>query len=88
MTTTRPVHGVGYIARQNNAFFLGARIWNGHRRKQGLRVGVFRLRVQLTRRRNFYNAAQIHHSNAIADVLTINYIGDGLRDAYDPRRVL
>jgi peptide/nickel transport system permease protein len=21
-------------------------------------------------------------------VLTINYIGDGLRDAYDPRRVL
>ena len=69
MTTARPVHRIGDVPRQNNAFFLGARIWNGHRRKQGLRVGVFRLRVQLTRRRNFYNTAQIHHSNAIADVL-------------------
>jgi hypothetical protein len=48
---------------------LGLRIWNGNSREQGLSIGVLRILIEFPIRCEFHDAAQIHNSHAVADML-------------------
>src|SRR5882724_1915279 len=58
----------GHVASQHDALAFVFRIGNGNGRQERLRVWVQRLRVKISRRSNFDNAAEIHHRNARRDV--------------------
>lgn len=64
----RRVDGARYIAFQHVLHRGNIRVRNRNRPQQRLRVRMQRVVEQFLLRRNLDDVAQIHHSNAVADV--------------------
>ena len=67
----RGVHGAWHVAFEDDAlaFVLYVGIGDRHGREQGLGVRVERVVVQLVARRELDEDAEVHHPDAIGDVL-------------------
>jgi len=58
-----------HVPREDDARLDHVRVGAWHCRQQGLGVGVFRLTVNARRSRKFHDVAQVHHGDAVADIL-------------------
>ena len=68
--TGRWIDRIGHIAAEDDALavLLDVRVRLGHRRQQGLRVGMQRIVEELGLRRDLHDLAEIHDDDAVADV--------------------
>ena len=69
LSQTAPPRREQAHARQQDALHLMVGVGAGHRREERLGVRVTRRGVRLLGRRQFHDAAQIHHGDPVADVL-------------------
>src|SRR4029450_11331101 len=69
MTTRRRIGRVRYFALEDDPIGAKARIRYGDRRQEGLGVGMLRRREQFLGGRGLHDPADVHHRDALADVL-------------------
>jgi hypothetical protein len=65
------------------AFYIGIRDWSGGKKRLG--VGMGRRAVEAGGRRDFHDAAEVEHDDAVADLLDR---GEIVRDEEDRQRQL
>ena len=69
MASRRSIGGVGDFTLEDDPPGAQARIRFGHRGQEGLGVGMLRGCEQLFGRRHLHDLADVHHRDAVADVL-------------------
>src|SRR3954471_9863583 len=69
-TPRRRIYRRGNVTRQHDAFALSltSRIRNGHRRQQGLSIGMSRSAVDVVPRADLDDLAQVHDRHPVGDV--------------------
>ena len=77
MAAFRRVHRARHVALQADPLALHLRVRHRHGGEQRLRVGVLRVAVEIAGPGEFDDAAEIHHRDAVGDVL---HHGEIVRD--------